>query len=82
MQLTAKIAFKIHFSEIGSATLWTYRQCWLALVSLEKLWNGRKVSDYLSELLERPVSRQQVWVYPQQGVIEAVTLLAKHCLIR
>ena len=25
------------------------------------LWNGRKVADYLSELLERPVSRQQGW---------------------
>ena len=45
MQLTAKIADKIHFSEIGSATLWTHRQCWLALVSLEKLWNGRKVGS-------------------------------------
>ena len=25
------------------------------------LWNGRKVADYLSVLLERPVSRQQGW---------------------
>jgi transposase len=30
------------------------------------LWNGRKVADYLSELLERPVSRQQGWVYLKQ----------------
>jgi transposase len=25
------------------------------------LWNGRKVADYLSELLTRPISRQQGW---------------------
>ena len=30
------------------------------------LWNGRKVADYLSELLERPISRQQGWVYLRQ----------------
>ncbi len=30
------------------------------------LWNGRKVADYLSDLLERPVSRQQGWVYLRQ----------------
>lgn len=27
------------------------------------LWNGRKVADYLSEVLGAPVSRQQGWVY-------------------
>ena len=27
------------------------------------LWNGRKVADYLSELLDKPISRQQGWVY-------------------
>lgn len=27
------------------------------------LWNGRKVADYLSELLGTPVSRQQGWEY-------------------
>lgn len=27
------------------------------------LWNGRKVADYLSEILERPISRQQGWSY-------------------
>jgi len=27
------------------------------------LWNGRKVADYLSELLGAPVSRQQGWEY-------------------
>jgi transposase len=30
------------------------------------LWNGRKVADYLSEMLERPISRQQGWVYLKQ----------------
>lgn len=30
------------------------------------LWNGRKVADYLSELLGTPVSRQQGWVYLKQ----------------
>jgi transposase len=30
------------------------------------LWNGRKVADYLSELLDKPISRQQGWVYLRQ----------------
>ena len=30
------------------------------------LWNGRKVADYLSDLLARPISRQQGWVYLRQ----------------
>lgn len=30
------------------------------------LWNGRKVADYLSELLGTPVSRQQGWKYLKQ----------------
>ena len=30
------------------------------------LWNGRKVADYLSELLDHPISRQQGWVYLRQ----------------
>lgn len=30
------------------------------------LWNGRKVADYLSEVLGTPVSRQQGWVYLRQ----------------
>ena len=30
------------------------------------LWNGRKVADYLSELLGHPISRQQGWVYLRQ----------------
>ena len=30
------------------------------------LWNGRKVADYLSQLLDRPISRQQGWVYLRQ----------------
>jgi transposase len=30
------------------------------------LWNGRKVADYLSEILDRPISRQQGWVYLKQ----------------
>lgn len=30
------------------------------------LWNGRKVADYLSELLDQPISRQQGWVYLRQ----------------
>ena len=30
------------------------------------LWNGRKVADYLSDLLEQPISRQQGWVYLRQ----------------
>lgn len=30
------------------------------------LWNGRKVADYLSELLGTPISRQQGWEYLKQ----------------
>ena len=30
------------------------------------LWNGRKVADYLSEVLGTPVSRQQEWNYLKQ----------------
>lgn len=30
------------------------------------LWNGRKVADYLSELLGRSISRQQGWEYLRQ----------------
>jgi transposase len=30
------------------------------------LWNGRKVADYLSEVLGRPISRQQGWEYLRQ----------------
>ena len=30
------------------------------------LWNGRKVADYLSELLSLPISRQQGWEYLKQ----------------
>jgi transposase len=30
------------------------------------LWNGRKVADYLSEVLATPVSRQQGWEYLKQ----------------
>ncbi|NEQ15515.1 MAG: IS630 family transposase [Moorea sp. SIO3E2] len=30
------------------------------------LWNGRKVADYLSQLLGKPVSRQQGWKYLKQ----------------
>lgn len=30
------------------------------------LWNGRKVADYLSEVLGQPVSRQQGWKYLKQ----------------
>lgn len=30
------------------------------------LWNGRKVADYLSEVLGTPVSRQQGWEYLKQ----------------
>lgn len=30
------------------------------------LWNGRKVADYLSELLGTPISRQQGWEYFKQ----------------
>jgi transposase len=30
------------------------------------LWNGRKVADYLTELLGTPVSRQQGWEYLKQ----------------
>lgn len=29
-------------------------------------WNGRKVADYLSELLGTPISRQQGWTYLKQ----------------
>lgn len=30
------------------------------------LWNGRKVADYLSELIGQPISRQQGWEYLKQ----------------
>ncbi len=30
------------------------------------LWNGRKVADYLSDLLEHRITRQQGWVYLRQ----------------
>jgi len=30
------------------------------------LWNGRKVADYLSDLLDKSISRQQGWVYLRQ----------------
>ena len=30
------------------------------------LWNGRKVADYLSELIGEPISRQQGWEYLKQ----------------
>lgn len=29
-------------------------------------WNGRKVADYLSELIGKPISRQQGWAYLKQ----------------
>ena len=29
-------------------------------------WNGRKVADYLSELIGEPISRQQGWEYLKQ----------------
>ena len=29
-------------------------------------WNGRKVADYLNERLNKPISRQQGWVYLRQ----------------
>jgi transposase len=37
---------------------------WQALKGLSPdggLWNGRKVADYLSELIGQPISRQQGW---------------------
>jgi len=30
------------------------------------LWNGRKVAEYLSELIDQPISRQQGWEYLKQ----------------
>jgi len=30
------------------------------------VWNGRKVADYLSELVGHPISRQQGWEYLKQ----------------
>lgn len=30
------------------------------------LWNGRKVADYLSDLIGQPISRQQGWEYLKQ----------------
>jgi hypothetical protein len=30
------------------------------------LWNGRKVAQYLSELIDQPISRQQGWEYLMQ----------------
>ena len=30
------------------------------------LWNGRKVAQYLSELIDQPISRQQGWEYLKQ----------------
>jgi Winged helix-turn helix len=30
------------------------------------MWNGRKVTDYLSEMLDRHISRKQGWDYLKQ----------------
>lgn len=42
------------------------------------VWNGRKVADTLSELLDTPVSRQQGWQYLKQMELRLRVPRAQH----
>jgi hypothetical protein len=43
------------------------------------LWNGRKVADYLSELISQPISRQQGWEYLKQMRMRLRVPRPSHC---
>ena len=49
--------------DVQQANLW---QALKGLAPDGGLWNGRKVADYLSELIAQPISRQQGWEYLKQ----------------
>ncbi len=50
-------------SEVQQAQLWQVLQ---EPPADGGLWNSRKVADWLSELLDRPISRQRGWEYLRQ----------------
>jgi len=50
-------------NDVQQANLW---QALKRLAPDGGLWNGRKVADYLSELIAQPISRQQGWEYLKQ----------------
>lgn len=43
------------------------------------LWNGRKVAEYLSELIGQPISRQQGWEYLKQMRMRLRVPRPAHC---
>ena len=38
-----------------------------------RLWNGRKLADYLTELTGQPISRQQGWEYREADAVTSAS---------